>query len=186
MKKIIAMAGSNSSKSINKKLVSYAAMKLKDLDAKIIDLRDFAMPLYSIDLEEEKGVPDTAVEFSEMIQDADGIIISFAEHNGAYSVAFKNVFDWASRHNHKTWAGKPVLLMATSPGKRGGSGMLSIAQKSFPHFGAKVTGSFSLPQFNDSFKEGEGILEQERNNQLTETLAAFTQVVLNRVEQDSA
>jgi len=32
-------------------------------------------------------------DFKEIIKETDGIIISFAEHNGAYTAAFKNIFD---------------------------------------------------------------------------------------------
>ena len=43
--KIIAFAGSPSKKSINKKLVTYAAGLFKDATGEVLDLNDYEMPL---------------------------------------------------------------------------------------------------------------------------------------------
>ena len=50
--KILAFAGSTRVDSFNKKLVKIAAAGAKDagIDVTVIDLRDFAMPLYDGDL----------------------------------------------------------------------------------------------------------------------------------------
>lgn len=53
MKNILAFAGSNSSNSINKQLATYAASLVKDANTKILDLNDFELPIYSIDLEKK-------------------------------------------------------------------------------------------------------------------------------------
>ena len=95
MKKILAFGASNSRNSINKQLVTYAAGQLTDVEVLLLDLNDFEMPIYSIDREKESGIPELAQQFKQHILDADGILISFAEHNGAYTAAFKNVMDWA-------------------------------------------------------------------------------------------
>ena len=96
-KKILAFGASNSRNSINKKLASYAAMQIENADVELIDLNDFEMPIYGIDKENEDGIPQLAYKFKEHILNSDAIVISFAEHNGAYTAAFKNVFDWISR-----------------------------------------------------------------------------------------
>ena len=91
MKKIVAFGASSSKKSINKQFASYAASLISDADSIIIDLNDFEMPIYSIDYENDKGIPEKAFKFKEIIKSADGIIISFAEHNSVYTAAFKNL-----------------------------------------------------------------------------------------------
>ena len=123
---ILAFAASNSSQSINKQLVTHAAQVLTDEIApdttvEIIDLNDFEMPIYSFDREAANGIPDLARQFRALIANADALMISFAEHNGSYSAAFKNIFDWASRLEGKVWSEKPIFLMATSPGVPDGS-----------------------------------------------------------------
>lgn len=154
MKNIIAFAGSNSKTSINKQLVSYAASKLSDANTSILDLNDFEVPVYGIDSETENGIPENAQKLSELIENSDAIILSLAEHNGSYSAVFKSIFDWMSRINPKVWRNKPMLLMSTSPGGRGGSGVLGNAKMSFPHLGGNIVAEFSLPSFFDNFKDG--------------------------------
>jgi NAD(P)H-dependent FMN reductase len=41
-------------------------------------------------------VPTLATDFFNKLGTADLLVISFAEHNGAYSAAFKKYFDWIS------------------------------------------------------------------------------------------
>ena len=105
-------------KSINKQFASYAASLISDADSIIIDLNDFEMPIYSIDYENDKGIPEKAFKFKEIIKSADGIIISFKEHNSVYTAAFKNIFDWISRIEKIVWYNKPMLLLSTSDGSR--------------------------------------------------------------------
>ena len=107
-----------------------------------------------------------AQEFYAKIGSADLIVLSFAEHNGNYSTAFKNLLDWMSRINAKTFQEKEMLLLATSPGARGGSSVLDIATKRFPFQGGIVKGSFSLPSFYENFDVVNGIINPEYKNQL--------------------
>lgn len=172
MKKIIAFAGSNSSTSINKQLVTYATQLVDNVSVTILDLNDFEMPIYSSDRELEFGFPAQAIDFVDHLKSADGIIISLAEHNGAYSTAFKNIFDWASRVEQKTFLSKPMLLMATSPGARGGTSVLEMALDRFPRHNANIVGKFSLPSFNNNFSEGK-IIDNELNEQLINEVKQF-------------
>ncbi|MDO5104501.1 NADPH-dependent FMN reductase [Capnocytophaga sp.] len=154
--KIIAFGASTCTTSINQKLAQFAAKQF-DGDIEILDLRDYQFPLYSVDVENEIGLPEKATELLHKFQTADLIIISLAEHNGAYTAAFKNTFDWVTRVNMKCFAGKKLFLLATSPGARGGQSVLDIAAARFPFHGGEVITTFSLPAFNDNFSETEGI-----------------------------
>ena len=165
MKKILVFAGSNSKTSINKKLATYAATFVNDVETRVLDLNDFPLPVYGIDEEKENGIPENSQKFLDIIKDSDGIILSLAEHNGNFSVAFKNIFDWMSRIEQKLWNNKPMLLLATSPGGRGGASVLSIANNGFPHMGGTVITTFSLPEFYDNFKN-----DEIKNSELKEAL----------------
>lgn len=167
--KIIAFSGSNSQHSINKKLVIYAASLFKDVEVEVLDLNDFLMPIFSVDIEKEIGQHPLAKAFLEKISTADILVVSLAENNGNYSVAFKNVFDWCSRIGSKVFQEKPMLLMATSPGARGGASVLEIAKSAFPRYGAIIKNTFSLPSFNDNFNLEKGVISNEElDNQLKE------------------
>ena len=167
-KKIIAFGASSSKQSINKQLAIYIANQFQNASVEILDLNDYEMPVFSVDKEKENGIHPLAQEFYDKLGSADLIIISFAEHNGNYSTAFKNILDWTSRINAKTFQEKPMLLLATSPGARGGSSVLEIATKRFPFQGGIVKGSFSLPSFFENFDVVNGIIHPEYKNQLLE------------------
>lgn len=173
MKKIIAIGGSSSKNSINKQLATYTAHLFNNADVEVLDLNDYEMPLFSVDKEKENGIHNLAHYFYEKIGSADLIVLSLAEHNGAYSTAFKNLLDWSSRINNKTFQQKPMLLMASSPGARGGSTVLEIANKRFPFQGADVKGTFSFPNFNENFDIVNGIINPELKNQLLEIINAI-------------
>lgn len=172
--KIIAFAGSNSQHSINKKLATYAASLFENAEVEVLDLNDFQMPLFSVDIEKEIGQHPLAKAFLEKISTADILVVSLAENNGNYSVAFKNVYDWCSRISGKVFQDKLMLLMATSPGGRGGASVLEIAKSAFPRYGAIVKATFSLPSFNDNFDVEKGkISNLELDNQLKEIVKVF-------------
>lgn len=172
-KKIIAFGASSSKNSINKQLATYAANQFKNVAIEILDLNDFEMPLFSVDKEKESGIPKLAHDFYNKIGSADLVVISFAEHNGNFSTAFKNILDWTSRINAKTFQQKPMLLLATSPGARGGSSVLGIAKNYFPYQGADIKGSFSLPSFHDNFKPEVGISNIDLKKELLEIIKIF-------------
>lgn len=164
--KLLAFAGSNSSGSINKQLAAYAAGQFTKYDVEVVHLNDFPMPLFSLDLEKEIGSPESVDRFIEKIDSSDFIVLSLAENNACYNAGFKNAFDWISRKQAKVFNDKPMLLMATSPGKRGGASVLEFAKNHLPRYGANIKATFSLPSFNDNFKTGEGITDEALNNQL--------------------
>jgi NAD(P)H-dependent FMN reductase/DMSO/TMAO reductase YedYZ heme-binding membrane subunit len=152
--KVLAFAATNHKKSINQKLVRYATtLFCKQHDIKFIDLNDFEVDLFSPERAAKDGVPAQAQKFSDLVEWADLVIISFAEYNGSYTPVFKNLLDWASTTKEKFWAQTELLLMATSPGRRGAKGVLAHAAGYFPFMGATVIGSFSLPSFNENFKK---------------------------------
>ncbi|MGI9552371.1 MAG: NADPH-dependent FMN reductase [Aurantibacter sp.] len=176
MKKVIALGGSNSRKSINKKLAVYAAQQLENTETIVADLSDFDLPLYGIDTETENGIPKEATRLNDLIDSADGLVVSLAEHNGSYAAAFKNAYDWMSRINQKVWKNKPMLLMATSPGGRGGATVLQTAKAGFPYLGANIVADFSLPSFHANFSE-DGLTNKALNADLNQKIKMFQDAI---------
>ena len=132
------------------------------------------MPIFSVDIEVEIGQHELAKAFLAKMAEADILVVSLAENNGNYSAAFKNVFDWCSRITGKILQEKPMLLMATSPGERGGANVLEIAKKAFPFYGGNVKATFSLPSFDANFDVEKGqISNPEFDNQLKEIIKNF-------------
>ena len=78
-------------------------------------------------------------------------VISYAEHNGSYTAAYKNLFDWMSRITRGVFQDRPTLLLSTSPGPGGAANVLAAAKNSAPHFAADVRAAVSVPSFHHNF-----------------------------------
>lgn len=186
--KILAFAATSSTRSINKLLVSYAASQLEDvaspIETEILDINDYELPLFSEDRETEIGQPELAKAFLEKIANSDALIISFAEHNGSYTVAYKNIFDWASRINPKVFQNKPMIMLATSPGPGGASSVLTTAVASASFFDGEVKASLSVPSFYDNFDvEKERITNNVINTQLHRVLNSLLESAALEMDQ---
>ena len=155
MKKLVTFPGSSSKNSINKQLAEYVGGLVSNVEIYNVDLNNFEIPMFSVDEEAENGFSEGIKELNNVVESADAFVISLAEHNGAYSAAFKNVFDWLSRIESKVWRDKPMLLLATSPGVRGGATVLEIAKGRFPYMGGNIIGSIAVPSFQENFKDDE-------------------------------
>jgi chromate reductase len=172
--KVLAFAASNSRSSINKALVTYASSLLEHAEIEVIDLNDYEMPIYSSDRENDSGIPQRAHDFYNKISAADALIISFAEHNGSYTAAYKNLFDWTSRIDPKVYQDKPTVLLATSPGPGGAGGVLAAAKGSAPYFGMDVKADLSVAKFFDEFDVEKGTLKNATMND--QLLTAISQL----------
>ena len=164
--KIIAFGASHSKTSINKQFATYVSSLFPEATVEVLDLNEYELPLYTIDLENENGIPTLVNRFLEKLQEADLVILSLAEHNGSYTAGFKNLMDWTSRLKAKFLEGIKVLLLATSPGGGGARFVLEAAETRFPRHGALIVGSFSLPNFNDNFSKESGILASDLKDKL--------------------
>ena len=176
--KLLAFAASSSSKSINKQLATYAASQVKHsdgVDIEILDINDYELPLFSEDREAQLGQPQQAQDFLAKLAQADAIIISFAEHNGYYSAAYKNLFDWTSRIERKLYQNKPMLLLSTSPGPGGAGTVLAAAIAAAPFFAGDVKASLSIPSFYDNFdSEKQQLTNPELIDKLQSALASLS------------
>jgi NAD(P)H-dependent FMN reductase len=170
---ILTIGASSSHDSINKKLVNYIANLINDYQVSSIDLNSFEMPIYSVDRETAEGIPSEAAKFKELINQSAGIVISLAEHNGSYTAAFKNIMDWASRLEGQLWGGKPMLLLSTAPGARGGATVLAAASQYFPYMGAEIVGALSIPKFQENFSPSEGLINTALKAELLEKVEAL-------------
>ncbi|NHH98378.1 NADPH:quinone oxidoreductase [Candidatus Nitrosotalea sp. FS] len=125
--KILAFAGSTRADSFNKKLVKIAATGALEggADVTVIDLRDFAMPLYDGDLEQQQGLPSNAKKLKDLMLSHQGFLISAPEYNSSISGVLKNTIDWVSRPSEgeeplACFKGKVAGIMSTSLGGLGG------------------------------------------------------------------
>ena len=125
--KILAFAGSTRVDSFNKKLVKIAAAGAMEnsVDVTVIDLRDYTMPLYDGDLEQQQGLPSNARKLKDLMLLHQGFLISSPEYNSSISGVLKNTIDWVSRPVEgeeplACFKGRVAGIMSASPGALGG------------------------------------------------------------------
>lgn len=125
--RILAFAGSLRRDSWNKKLAHVVADGARAAGAEVtlLDLRDYAMPLYDGDVEAASGLPDAAKRFKQALIAHHGLLIASPEYNSSISGVLKNAIDWASRAEPGEkplicFEGKVAGLVSASPGALGG------------------------------------------------------------------
>jgi len=173
MAKIIAFAGSNSSNSINYQLVRYTCDLVTGHNIQLLNLARFPFPMFSVDLEKQKGYSNSLIEFRDDIAASQGMILSVNEYNSGPSAYYKNVLDWLSRVERNFLDNTKLLLMSTSPGKRGGLSSLAYSEQQLPRFGAEIMATFSMPSFYENFDPADGIKDPDLKKAHAQALEAF-------------
>ena len=185
MIKILSFSSSNNADSVNRYLLSHCGdIILKEIlpNAQItnINMSDYAMPLYSAEIENSSGIPECAQQFFEKIKQCDVIIMSHAEHNGSVTAVFKNLFDWTSRIQEAQMAvfqNKPIILLSASPGPRSGAGVLSYLQNVLPHFKGDIKACLGIGNFHKVFDfENNSISDKDISEKLREALNTLTNI----------
>lgn len=106
--KIVVLAGSIRTGSLNEKLAVVVARALRDAGAETthISLKDYPLPLYDGDLQAREGVPDAAKALVDLFLAQHGAFVASPEYNASFPPLLKNAFDWMSRVSVE---GKPPL-----------------------------------------------------------------------------
>lgn len=144
-KRFLIFAGSTRTDSLNRKLALATAESFTraGLQADLVDLRDYPMPLYDGDTEARTGLPESAKAFKELVRGYDGLVIASPEYNGSFPALVKNTVDWISRAEAgekplEVLRGKTVALLSASPGPGGGQRGLKHLRELFGLIGASV------------------------------------------------
>jgi chromate reductase, NAD(P)H dehydrogenase (quinone) len=129
--KILLFSASVRQASLNLRLIINAHETANRLghEASLINLRDFEMPLYDGDVEDEHGLPEAALRLKALIATSEALVISTPEYNGFFPGLLKNTLDWCSRaggglDGRATYEGRKAIAMAASPGGGGGKRVL--------------------------------------------------------------
>jgi chromate reductase, NAD(P)H dehydrogenase (quinone) len=174
--KVLAFATSVRRSSLNRKLIELAARIAREEQAEVdlAGFRDFSMPIYDGDLEEEQGLPDGALELKQRVEWADALLIATPEYNFSISGPLKNAFDWVSRARPMPWRGKSVYLMSASPSPMGGIRGLWQTRIPFEGCGALVfPDMFALPHANTAFTESGELADERMAERLRMELVGF-------------
>lgn len=168
---ILAFSGSTREGSTNKKVSNLAVLGAEEagVEVKLIDLRDYSMPLYDGDLEEREGLPEKAKELKKLFIECDGFIIASPEYNSSISGVLKNSIDWVSRKEEDdeaplvAFTGKAAVIMSASPSGLGGIRGLVTLRYILGNIGVHVLpGQKCLPNAYEAFDE-QGVLKSNKD-----------------------
>jgi NAD(P)H-dependent FMN reductase len=116
----------------------------------MLDLQHYQFPVFEERLKFQKNPLPQAVEFSNKIKAADGVIIVTPEYNGGYPASLKNVVDLLVEE----WRKKPVAISTASGGAFAGMQVITSLQFSLWKMQAlTVAAMFPVPKITESFDE---------------------------------
>ena len=175
--KILLFAGSLRRDSLNKKFAREAGRLLSGragIETEFVDLQPLAIPVYDGDVEEAGGVPAGVQELAEKILAADALVVSTPEYNGSIPGILKNAIDWLSRLKPVSLSGKPLLLLAASPGALGGVRSLWHTRQPFEVLGTHVFPEMmGLPIAHQAFDEAGALKDAKTVERLSGLLDRF-------------
>lgn len=186
--KILAFAGSTRIDSFNKKLVKIAAIGATEAgaDVTMIDLRDFPMPLYDGDLEQQEGLPPNARKLKDIMLEHQGFLISSPEYNSSISAVLKNTIDWASRQSEgetslACFKGKVAGIMSTSTGVLGGLRGLVHVRSILGNIGVIVIpDQVAVVKANEAFNS-DGTLKDKNQEEQIKMIGASVTKMLSKI-----
>ena len=136
--KLLSISGSARTGSFNAQLLALASRKAQAQGAQVtyVDLRELGLPVFDADLLAAQGHPAGALKLRELFATHDGLLLASPEYNALPTPLFINAFDWFSTvpasdglpSGGGATSGKPVGLMAASPGALGGLRALPIVR----------------------------------------------------------
>ncbi len=172
--RILAFSASTRRESLNRKFLAFAVPEVRSAGGEVtlIDLSDFAMPLYNGDLEDAQGLPEAAGRLVKLIAEHQALLVASPEYNSMFTPLLKNTLDWCSRPDENPFEGKAAAVISASPGIHGGVRSLQLAQQLLLKLGCVVVpGQCILPHASKAFDE-QGLLLDRRAQEAAREMAA--------------
>lgn len=115
--KLIAIVGTNSTKSTNRQLLQYMQTHFADkADIELVEIKD--LPVFNKPA--DKKIPELALEIADKINAADGVIIGTPEYDHSIPAVLMNALAWLS-YGIFLLLNKPVMITGASYGTLGSS-----------------------------------------------------------------
>lgn len=138
----------------------------------ILDLKEFNFPVFDERLSHQHNPSPAAVDFSEKIKKADGVLIVTPEYNGGYPASLKNALDLL----YPEWYRKPIAISTVSNGVFGGTqSITSLAFSLFKMKALLVPAMCPMPKAQELFDEQGNPADKE---QLEKRVVPFVKELL--------
>ncbi len=175
--RVLFFSGSARAGSYNKKLARLAAdiAREQGLDATLLDLGDYPMPLYDGDLEAREGQPENARKLKAAMLAHGGVFIAAPEYNASITPLLKNTIDWTSHvppgageTPMQAFKSRVFALGSASPGGMGGlRGLNTVRAVLELGLGALVLpDQFAVPRAHQAFGEDGRLANKDSEGQL--------------------
>lgn len=174
--KLLAFSLSLRKGSYNRKLIKRIEQIVQSskVEIEVVDLKEYEMPAYNADIQEDPGFPEAAERFKKKLESAQGLIIASPEYNFSYPGHFKNTFDWLSRYRPMPWSNKVALFLSASPSLVGGNRGLWQLRVPFEACGTFVYPEmFSLASAHQAFNENDELVDPAAQKRLTDLILSF-------------
>lgn len=173
MHKFIAIVGTNSTESTNRKLLQF--MKNHFADQAEIELMEIkGLPMFNKPT--NRQVPEAAQAMAKKIEDADGVIISTPEYDHSAPAVLMNALEWLSFHIHP-FLDKPVMIIGASYGSLGTSRAQAHLRQILdsPELRARIMPSseFLLGHSLQAFDDAGNLVDQQKQEKLDGLFADF-------------
>ncbi|SUN36147.1 NADPH-dependent FMN reductase [Streptococcus downei MFe28] len=115
--KLVAIVGTNSKRSTNRKLLRFMAKHFaKQADIEILEIKD----LPAFNEPEDKIAPQAVASFTEKIVQAQGVIIATPEYDHTIPAPLSSALEWIA-YTSRPLINKPVMIVGASLGLLGTS-----------------------------------------------------------------
>lgn len=115
--KLVAIVGTNSTRSTNRKLLKFMAKHFADVaDIELLEIKD----LPAFNEPEDKIAPAVVAAFSEKIASADGVIIATPEYDHTIPAPLSSALEWIA-YTSRALINKPTMIVGASLGALGTS-----------------------------------------------------------------
>ena len=115
--KLVAIVGTNSDRSTNRKLLKFMVKHFSDLaDIEILEIKD----LPAFNEPEDKLAPVPVADFSQKIANADGVIIATPEYDHTIPAPLSSALEWIA-YTSRVLINKPTMIVGASLGALGTS-----------------------------------------------------------------
>jgi NAD(P)H-dependent FMN reductase len=166
MPKILVLAGSVRSGSINQRLADAYAAELANHECQVtrLLLSDYLLPIVDEDLKKDKGVPENASRLARQFSSHDALVVVGPEYNGSITPLLKNALDWVSlvpvdqASSKKPFRDKLCAIGAASEGLMGGYSSLGHLRDVLVRLGMQVISEqLALGSASKSFDENDNL-----------------------------
>ena len=184
--RLLFFAGSTREGSFNRKLAALAhhIAFANGVEAVLVDLKDYPMPLYNGDLEAKEGPPERARAFKALLAEYQGVFIASPEYNSSVTPLLKNTLDWVSRVKDDqidVFRSRVFAISGASPGYYGAMrSLLHLRQILEIGLGASVIPQqIAVQRAMDAF-EGDGSLKDKAQQTLCKNVVEAVAVAARK------